>query len=101
IELRMCANHLVDRVDSPVPKKRSHHCTAHVELFIHCPSVDQHNLSIRELNNRAIALPDVKECNSKKFPVKKHPDRPGPPQQSQYHAGACSQPEHRLASSLP
>jgi hypothetical protein len=73
IELWMCSNDLVDSMDSPVPEKRSHHGTAHVESLIRRPSVDQHHLPIWQLNNRAIALPDVKECDTKVITIKKHP----------------------------
>ena len=83
IELRMCANDLVDSVDAPVPEKRSHDCTTHVESLKLSPSVDQHDLSIRQLNDRAIALPDVKECDSEVIPIKEHPWGPSPPHQYQ------------------
>src|SRR6185295_3622800 len=81
IKLRVCANHLVDDADSPIPEKRSDHPTPHVESLIRRPSIDQYHLSIRQLNNRAVALPDIQERDSEVISIKKHSWGPGPPQQ--------------------
>jgi len=83
IKLRMRADHLVNGADPAVPEKWSYYRTAHVESLIRRSSVDQYPLSIRQLYNRTIALPDVKKCDSKAIPIKKHPRGPGPPQQYQ------------------
>src|SRR6185295_10961773 len=71
IKLRVCANHLVDEADSPTPEKRSYHPTPHVESLVRRPSVDQHHLSIRQLNCRTVALPDIEERVSEVISIEK------------------------------
>src|SRR6188508_2578613 len=62
IQLLMCSDDMGNMVDPPVPQKRRDHILPHVKSLISSSAIDKNGLTIRQLDNGAISLSDIKEC---------------------------------------
>jgi hypothetical protein len=92
IELLMSRHDMVYAVNTPVPEKRRHHATPHIEPFISGSSVDQDRFPIRQFKNGAISLPHVEECDTPPIAIQPHARRNGPPTDDEKNDGASGEP---------
>src|SRR6185312_2459305 len=79
IQLLVCPDDMGYMVDSPAPQKRCDHIFPHVKSFISSSTVDQNGLTIRQLDNSAISLSDIKKGNPPPIAIRLRYGRDQPP----------------------
>ena len=83
VELGVCGNDIIDGPNSAVPEIRCDDSAAHVEPLITGATVDQDNLTARQLEYRTVALRDIEERNAEPVVIEQESRRPQPPAEQQ------------------